>query len=304
MLRAGAHPSNLVTYVGAALAVGAMVLALRGEVLLALALMTLVGLADLADGAWARRFTRDSYERRFGAALDSLADMVGFVALPIVLTMAAGIWWWLAVPVAVAYAWAGLTRLAAFDADAQAGQDGPGPGPADSQPADTAPGSGGRRIGVPGDFGVGDGGRGDGGRGADDWGESGRGEGGCGNPVREADDRRALESADSRRGNRASWSSERGAVERVPVESGSRPDAPIRRYRGLPVTFAGLILPLAGLVGALAPGSIGLWCCGALVMLAAGFVSELPVPKPTPRTYPWFGLLAVALIVALVMVRG
>jgi CDP-diacylglycerol--serine O-phosphatidyltransferase len=209
MLRAGLHPANLVTYLGAGLAVGAIALALRGETLLSLAVATLVGIADLVDGAWARRFTRLPYERRFGAALDSLADMIGFVALPIVVVGTAGVPWWLAVPSALIYAWAGLTRLAAYGAD-------------------------------------------------------------------------------------------------VPAQTGADqvPSAPLLHYRGVPVTFAALVLPLAGLVGALAPGPVGLWCCAALVILACGFVSNVAVRKPAPRAYPLFGLLALAVIAALLVVRG
>jgi CDP-diacylglycerol--serine O-phosphatidyltransferase len=205
MLRVALALANLITYLGAGLGAGAILLALHGEPLLALALATLVGLADLADGAWARRFKRDQYGLAFGAALDSLADMIGFVALPVVITVAAGTPWWLALPVSLIYVWAGLTRLAAYDA-------------ADRTSVPTA--------------------------------------------------------------------------------------APVTHYRGLPVTFAGLVLPLVGLIGAVAPGPVWVWCCGALVALAAGFVAGFRLPKLAPKTYPLFGLLALALIAGLVIVRG
>jgi hypothetical protein len=40
-----------------------------------------------------------------------------------------------------------------------------------------------------------------------------------------------------------------------------------------------------------------------MLALAIGFVVEAPVPKPSPRTYPLFGLLALALIAGLLVAR-
>jgi CDP-diacylglycerol--serine O-phosphatidyltransferase len=73
----------------------------------------------LFDGVVARRFDRDLAERARGAALDSLADVVSFLALPVAVVAATGLplWTW---AVLCLYLLAGLTRLAFFDAAAHA----------------------------------------------------------------------------------------------------------------------------------------------------------------------------------------
>jgi CDP-diacylglycerol--serine O-phosphatidyltransferase len=207
MLRLALHPANAVTAVGLAAAVWAITLAVHGDPLAALAVLTAAGLADLMDGFVARRTRRDEAQRRFGVALDSLADVVAFLALPAVILAAAG-------PVGpgrtallVLYAAAGLTRLAAFDA---------------------------------------------------------------------------------------------AAYERV--QAGAA-DEPATHYTGLPVTYAALVLPVAGLLSVPLPGGLAAWLTPALALLAVAFVTPVPVPKPTPRTYPVFFAVALAVGAGLVVAR-
>ncbi len=107
------HRANLVTYLGVAVAGTGLAVAARDPGWAVLCLVV-AGVCDLLDGAWARRFDRDETARAFGAQLDSLADMVSFVALPAALLVAVGFDWRLGALVVVAYATAAVTRLAGF----------------------------------------------------------------------------------------------------------------------------------------------------------------------------------------------
>ena len=108
------HRSNLVTHFGlvtAGLGLG-LVLVNPGWSVVCL---VVAGVSDLLDGAFARRFARDQTTRDFGVQLDSLADMVAFVALPAALLLALRPAWWAAGLVIALYATAAVVRLAFFN---------------------------------------------------------------------------------------------------------------------------------------------------------------------------------------------
>lgn len=78
---------------------------------------------------------------------------------------------------------------------------------------------------------------------------------------------------------------------------------PARTYRGLPVTYAALIFPVAFAVAESVPvfGTGGV--LGAAALVQAGlFVSAVPVPKPRGLAYPFFLLLAVGVAAYLLLV--
>jgi CDP-diacylglycerol--serine O-phosphatidyltransferase len=156
--------------------------------------LVIAGLCDLFDGAFARRFQRDDQVRAYGIQLDSLADMVSFVALPLAVMMATQPPWWLALVVGVGYAWAAVTRLAFFTITT------------DGSPAD---------------------------------------------------------------------------------------------YRGVPVTYAALVLPLVWLGFELFDAASGLAWIIAMAVLGLSFVIDRPVPKPRGVAYIGFGLLAIIVLVGL-----
>jgi len=108
------HRSNLVTYAGVLVAALGVSLCLVSPVWAVLCLI-LAGVADLLDGTYARRFTRDERTRAYGVQLDSLADMVGFVVLPLAILLRLGPAWWVVAVAAAAYAVAAVTRLAYFN---------------------------------------------------------------------------------------------------------------------------------------------------------------------------------------------
>ena len=106
------NPANGVTYLGIAAAVVGIAFAENPKV--AMLLLLLSGICDLFDGRVARMFPRTETEKRFGIQLDSFADTVSFVIFPAVflVTQAHG---FATVLIAVAYVFAGVTRLCWFD---------------------------------------------------------------------------------------------------------------------------------------------------------------------------------------------
>lgn len=193
------HRSTWLTLAGGAVAVVGMVLATQQHLPAAVTCLVVAGLCDLADGPIARSTTRTPAQQAHGVQLDSLVDVVSFLALPTVIgaTLLPG---WAAALSGALLVVAGVTRLAHFTA--------------------TISGAG----------------------------------------------------------------------------------APVSHYRGLPVTYAALVLPvLTWPVARFAPSALG-WVWGALlVALALAFVVNLPIAKPRGAAYACFGLLAVAVIVAWVL---
>jgi len=73
-------------------------------------------------------------------------------------------------------------------------------------------------------------------------------------------------------------------------------DGPRRFYSGLPVTFGSLVFALAYPVLPLFGGAAFAWTLrGAVVLLAALYVLNFPMPKPRGLFYPVFILLALAI---------
>ena len=78
------NPSVILTYVGMAFAVLGMGFAFQGEdVAHPMICLIIAGVCDLFDGAVARRCKRTEEEKAFGIELDSLVDVLSFIALPI-----------------------------------------------------------------------------------------------------------------------------------------------------------------------------------------------------------------------------
>ncbi|MCL2467070.1 MAG: CDP-alcohol phosphatidyltransferase family protein [Micrococcales bacterium] len=113
------HRSNLVTYANIAVATLGVVLVVSGQALgWAVACLIVAGACDLLDGTFARRFDRTTLQRSIGVQLDSLADVVGFGALPVVLMAGLGGWVWASAVVGTLYAISAVSRLAFFNVHA------------------------------------------------------------------------------------------------------------------------------------------------------------------------------------------
>ena len=128
------NPSVVLTYAGVSVAVLGLWLAASARQEAALICLVVAGLADLFDGPLARRVTRDAAARRFGQEIDSLADMVSFIALPVVIAMSLGVRSGWAVPVLAVYALAGVVRLAYFNAVTRGDASGDASGDAAAEP--------------------------------------------------------------------------------------------------------------------------------------------------------------------------
>ncbi|MCM1090268.1 MAG: CDP-alcohol phosphatidyltransferase family protein [Butyrivibrio sp.] len=114
--------SVILTYVGVAAAFAGIAFAVRGMLAPAMIALAAAGICDLFDGVIARRCKRDESEMEFGVQIDTLADVIGFLALPAVLGMrlvdGAGIVKYLLL---FGYILCGIIRLAWFNTTAAAG---------------------------------------------------------------------------------------------------------------------------------------------------------------------------------------
>lgn len=114
------NPSVWLTLIGAAIAIVGMYMAYMNRFNYAFLALMLVGLIDLFDGVVARLVKRSDAEKAFGIQLDSLVDMINFVALPISIFLALDYgrsWWGLAI--LIFYAWAAIQRLGYFNVNAE-----------------------------------------------------------------------------------------------------------------------------------------------------------------------------------------
>ena len=110
------NPSVILTYVGMAFAVLGMGFAFLGEdVAHPMICLIIAGVCDLFDGAVARRCKRTEEEKAFGIELDSLVDVLSFIALPITIFLAMGFTGTVHLLLYVLYALAGIARLGYFN---------------------------------------------------------------------------------------------------------------------------------------------------------------------------------------------
>ena len=90
MILGAYNAACLLTLTGAGAAIAAIVLASSGKIELALIGLMLAGLADLFDGVVARRLALNNYEKEYGVQLDTVVDVIAFVATPIVIALNSG----------------------------------------------------------------------------------------------------------------------------------------------------------------------------------------------------------------------
>ena len=110
------NKSVILTYIGLAVAVFGIVLAITGkDVKYAYSCLMVAGICDLFDGMVARKCKRTEEEKQFGIELDSLVDVVNFVALPITLFIAIGLKSLWFTPLFALFAIAGVARLGYFN---------------------------------------------------------------------------------------------------------------------------------------------------------------------------------------------
>ena len=109
------NKSVILTYIGMAAAVLGIYCVYDSMIYKALACLIVAGVCDLFDGAVARRCNRNENQKLFGIQLDSLVDVMSFLALPIVICIGIGMNKWYHLIILIAFGICGIARLAFFN---------------------------------------------------------------------------------------------------------------------------------------------------------------------------------------------
>ena len=108
--------SVLLTYIGIAFAVIGICMAFRGELAISMVCLIISGFCDMTDGTVARSFKNRAEDKKsFGIQIDSLADAVSFVILPVAISLGIGNDDPVSIAIYAFYVLAGLIRLGYFN---------------------------------------------------------------------------------------------------------------------------------------------------------------------------------------------
>ncbi|MEG1756567.1 MAG: CDP-alcohol phosphatidyltransferase family protein [Clostridia bacterium] len=105
----------ILTYFGVASAISGIGLAMNGRTSMAIVCLMISGFCDLFDGSVAKTRKRSELEKKFGIQIDSLADLICFGVLPVVIGYSVGMTCWYQGLVLIAYALAALIRLGYYN---------------------------------------------------------------------------------------------------------------------------------------------------------------------------------------------
>lgn len=103
------------TYLGVVFGILSCMFAFTGNFTYAMLCLLTAGVCDAFDGKIARSCKRTEDAKRFGIEIDSLADTINFVALPIIIFLCMGLTSWYHIIIYALYALAGIIRLAYFN---------------------------------------------------------------------------------------------------------------------------------------------------------------------------------------------
>lgn len=109
------NKSVILTYAGVAISVFGMFLALNKHVNYAMLCLIIAGICDLFDGKIARMCKRTEEEESFGIQIDSLADMIDFVAFPVIIFYGLGLTSWYHIALYILYTLCAIARLGFFN---------------------------------------------------------------------------------------------------------------------------------------------------------------------------------------------
>lgn len=109
------NKSVYITYLGVAIAVSGMLLAIKHEFTYAIICLMAAGICDILDGRVARKLDRDEEEKEFGVQIDSLADMTSFGAFPAVLAFCMGMTKWYHLIIIAFFVICAVIRLGYFN---------------------------------------------------------------------------------------------------------------------------------------------------------------------------------------------
>lgn len=109
------NKSVILTYIGLTISVlGIMLVIFDINLKYVMICLIVAGICDLFDGTIARRCKRTKEEKEFGIELDSLVDVMSFIALPLVILFSINNSL-LFIPIAIIYAIFAIARLAYFN---------------------------------------------------------------------------------------------------------------------------------------------------------------------------------------------
>lgn len=109
------NKSVVLTYMGVAISIIGAYFAVQKNFNYAIVCLVFAGIADLFDGVVARRCFRTEEEKKFGIQIDTLADMINFVMLPLFIFMnleGSGVY---KIIISLIYCLAAIIRLAFFN---------------------------------------------------------------------------------------------------------------------------------------------------------------------------------------------
>lgn len=109
------NKSVIMTYVGLLFSVIGIYFSFNEKILYAFSCLIVAGICDMLDGTIARRCKRDESEKLFGIELDSLVDVIDFIAFPIVIFINLGLNEWYYIFLYFIYSICGVARLAYFN---------------------------------------------------------------------------------------------------------------------------------------------------------------------------------------------
>lgn len=119
--------SVIITYLGVIFGIIAMALSFSKiafaeieYIRYSLILLILAGICDMFDGKIARMCKRTEEEKEFGIQIDSLADTVNFVVLPVVIMLSLGMTSIFDICVYILFVICGISRLGIFNCNANA----------------------------------------------------------------------------------------------------------------------------------------------------------------------------------------
>lgn len=105
----------ILTYFGVVSAIAGIGLVCYQRTSMAIVCLMISGFCDLFDGSIAKTRKRNELEKKFGIQIDSLADLICFGVLPVVIGYSVGMTKWYQVVVLSMYALAALIRLAYYN---------------------------------------------------------------------------------------------------------------------------------------------------------------------------------------------
>ncbi len=117
------NKSVILTYIGMAFSVLGMFCVHTGNQSYAFACLIVAGVCDLFDGAVARKCKRNERQKLFGIQLDSLVDVMSFLALPVTICISIGMNQWYHILVLVLFCVCGIARLAFFNVVSEGGDE-------------------------------------------------------------------------------------------------------------------------------------------------------------------------------------